>query len=223
MPPAPPPGSPSATGHRRRWRRRLHVALLRRRRALAALLLLLAVAAALRAVAPPAPATVPVAVAARDLAAGRVLAAGDVVVERRARAPAGALAVEDADGSTLAGPVREGEALTDARVTGPGLAAGFPGDVTVPVRIPDPGVVRLLRVGDEVDVLASARGGPGADDPAGAHRVASGRVAALPPDDDGGVGTAPPGLLVLLAVPPHEVDGLVAASAEAFLQLVWSD
>ena len=75
-------------------------------------------------------------------------------------------------GRTLAAPLREGEPVTDVRVVAEGLLAGYPSLVAAPVRIADAGAVRLLRVGDRVDVVATDpangraevadRGGPGA-------------------------------------------------------------
>ena len=45
--------------------------------------------------------------------------------------------------------------MTDARLLTRSLLAGYPGLVAVPVRIGDPAAVRLLRVGDRVDLLAA--------------------------------------------------------------------
>jgi Flp pilus assembly protein CpaB len=98
-------------------------------------------------------------VAARDLAAGTELAASDlrivsmpldIVPAGSSRRAAGLI------GRVAAGAVRRGEALTDARVVGPGLAAGLvPGDTAAPVRIADPDTAALVRVGDRVDVLGT--------------------------------------------------------------------
>jgi Flp pilus assembly protein CpaB len=127
---------------------------------------ILLVAAAVLAVRPqtaPAPvATGPtenVVVAARDLAAGTELAASDlrivsmplgIVPAGSSRRAAGLI------GRVAAGAVRRGEALTDARVVGPGLAAGLaPGDTAAAVRIADPDTAALVRVGDRVDVLGT--------------------------------------------------------------------
>jgi Flp pilus assembly protein CpaB len=96
--------------------------------------------------------------AARDLPAGVVVRADDLA--RSAfdpdTVPAGA--VPDATaavGRTTTGPVRAGEAITDARLLTASLLDGYPGLVAVPVRIGDPGAARLLRVGDHVDLLAA--------------------------------------------------------------------
>jgi hypothetical protein len=45
--------------------------------------------------------------------------------------------------------------VTDARLVTTSLLDGYPGLVGVPVRIGDAAAVRLLRVGDRIDVLAA--------------------------------------------------------------------
>jgi len=147
--------------------------LLLRRRLLAALLAGVAVFAGLRAAAPPAPPSVWVVTASHDLGGGAVLASGDLtrVAYADGTAPDGALSLPDALGRTLAAPLRRGEPVTDVRLVGPGLLDGYDGAgagsptgddaVALPVRIPDPGVVALLRVGDRVDLLATDPSGGG--------------------------------------------------------------
>jgi hypothetical protein len=56
----------------------------------------------------------------------------------------------------LAAPLRAGEPVTDVRLVGPGLLAGYPGAVLAPVRVADAGAVGLLEVGDVVDVVATS-------------------------------------------------------------------
>lgn len=193
---------------RRAVRRRV----LRHRRLLAALCVGGAVLAGLRAVAPPPPATVTVLVAARDLPAGAVLDGDDLVVTafRPGSAPDGAAARGDAVGRTLAAPLRRGEPVTDVRLVAPSLLQGYPGLVAVPVRIPDPGAVDLLRVGDRVDLLVTETDGssaqPLADDVP---------VLALPRDDasPGPVGAGVvSGRLVVFGTSP-ELAGPVSAAA----------
>ncbi|WP_156686520.1 SAF domain-containing protein [Mycobacterium sp. Marseille-P9652] len=117
-----------------------------------------------------------VVVAARDLRPGTALTAEDVKLETRsattipdgARADVGAVV-----GSTVAGPARRGEVLTDVRLLGSRLAdaaigskAG-PGARIVPLHLADGALVELLRVGDVVDVLAApASDTPGTTPPA---------------------------------------------------------
>jgi pilus assembly protein CpaB len=100
-----------------------------------------------------------VVVAARDLAAGTELAAADlrVVSMPSGIVPGGASGrAAGLIGRVAAGAIRRGEALTDARVVGPGLTAGLDSDETaVPVRIADPDAAALVRTGDRVDVLGT--------------------------------------------------------------------
>jgi hypothetical protein len=159
-------GGPPAWATRRG---RAYLALNRRRRVVAAGLVAVAaliVAAGLRAPPPP---TVGVLAAAHDLAGGAELGAGDVVTVRLppAAVPDGALR-DHAAGRRTAGPLRRGEPLTDARLLGPGLLAGYPpGTVAAPVRVADADVGALLQSGDHVDILAAAPGSDGVtDDPA---------------------------------------------------------
>jgi Flp pilus assembly protein CpaB len=124
-----------------------------------------AVASGLSAVVPAPAATVPVLTAAHDLAAGAALGPDDVVVAAlpRALVPAGALSdVALAAGRLLAGPVRQGEPLTDVRLLGAGLLPPGP-EVAVPVRLAEPATGALVQAGDVVDVLSAApEGGPAA-------------------------------------------------------------
>jgi Flp pilus assembly protein CpaB len=142
----------------------------------------LIVAAGLRAPPPP---TVGVLAAAHDLAGGAALRSGDVVTVRLppSAVPDGALR-DHAAGRRTSGPLRRGEPLTDARLLGPGLLAGYPqGTVAAPVRVADADVAALLQTGDHVDILAagSASGGV-TDDPAAAG---AGAVARDEPVPDG--------------------------------------
>jgi Flp pilus assembly protein CpaB len=198
--------------------RRLRRAVLARRRSLAALCAAVAVAAGLQAAsADPSP-TTQVLTAAHDLAAGVVIGAGDL---RRtpydpASVPSGVLATAaEAVGRTTTGPVRSGEAITDARLVTRSLLAGYPGLAAVPVRIGDPGAVRLLRVGDRVDLLAA--------DPQGATAaVVLGRdvpVLAIPAETEESPGLTN-GALVVLGVPTTDTRQVAQASVRSFLSVV---
>ena len=139
-------------------------ALTRHRVWLAAGLAAAAVAAGLSAVAPAAEPGVTVLTAARDLAPGAPLDGDDLIaaVLPRAVVPTGVLLEPAAAvGRLLAGPVRQGEALTDARLLGAGLLPpGTDDQVAVPVRVAEPATAALVRAGDRVDVLsASPEGG----------------------------------------------------------------
>jgi pilus assembly protein CpaB len=199
-----------------RLRRPRSPALLARRLA-AGLLASLALALALRP--DPAPADPPspdrpVVVATSDLAAGTRLSAEHLALVRLPgeTVPAGVVdRPELLHHQVLAGPVRRGEPLTDARLVGAGLTTLLPaGQVAAPVRLADLGVSALARPGDRVDVLATADDGV-------ARRVATGALVLAAPgragDDDPGQG------LLLLAVDESTATALAAASATATLTI----
>ncbi len=182
-----------------------------------------AVATGLPALTPPATASTTVWSAARDLAPGTALAAGDLapLALPRAAVPDGALAAgARLEGRTVAGRVRRGEPLTDARLVGPGLLPP-PGDVVgalvaVPVRLADAAVAGLLHVGDRVDVLAAemspagGRAGP-------AEVVAAGALVLAVPAP---AATAADGALVVLAASDGTASRLAAAEAGSRLSVV---
>lgn len=193
-------------------------AVLRRRRLLAAVLTAVAVAAGLRAVAAPPPATVSVLVAARDLPAGTELESADLVTAEFAPGSAPDDLAADPHGQTLAAPLRRGEPVTDVRLVGPQLTEGLTDLTATPVRLPDAGMVDLLRVGDRVDLVAADPRGSGADTVA--RDVP---VLAIPAEDAGGPGAAGlPGRLVVVGVEPHEVDSLAAAAVGSFVTFSWT-
>jgi Flp pilus assembly protein CpaB len=202
---------------RLRWRR-LHRLVLARRRPLAAALAVLAVITATRAAALPATETEGVLVAARDLPSGSLLQPHDVTITDLPvdAAPEGAVATTvELDGRTLAAPLREGEPVTDVRLVAPGLLAGYPGLVGAPVRVADPAAVRLLSVGDRVDLLAVS--------PEGGDAVVvadAAPVVAVPAADerDGILG----GALVVVAVPEQTARELAQAAVQAVLSVVLS-
>jgi len=201
---------------RRRWRP-VRRAVLSRRRPLAAVLAGLAVAAALHDVRPPPPDVRPVPTVARDLPAGATLTASDVVTVDYAPGTAPTGLAADPVGRVLAAPMRAGEAVTDVRLMGAPLAAAYPDDVVVPVRLPDAGMAALLRVGDRIDLVAA--------DPQGAlaRTVADGvTVLALPAVDDEEAAGALPGRLVLVAAPVEVRESLAQAAVTGFLTFTYS-
>ncbi|MET0763466.1 MAG: Flp pilus assembly protein CpaB [Blastococcus sp.] len=191
----------------RRPRSLLHTA----RRAAAVLLAVTALLLALRpdpvAGANEPPISVPVVVAGADLPAGTVLSGtqlaiallpADVVPAGVEPGPAELL------GRVLAGAVRAGEPLTDARLVGPGLTALLPvGQVAAPVRLADLAVAGLVRTGDRVDVLAAP------PDAAQAEVVAAGALVLAAP---GPVQAGPAAGLLLLAVDSATAARLAAAA-----------
>ena len=180
------------------------------RRIAAAALVLLAAASALR----PDPAGVytEVAVAARDIGPGVALTAEDLRSQRHLAAtlPDGAHTdVGGLLGSTLAGPVRRGEVLTDARVLGSRLAAltAGPDARVVPLHLADAAVPDLIRSGDVVDVLGASDA-----DPATRPRVlATDAVVVLVSAPAKGPGSAAD-RVVLVALPAAAAHALAAAS-----------
>lgn len=105
--------------------------------------------------------------------------------------------------------------MTDVGLVAPSLLDGYPGLVGVPVRIGDAGAVRLLRVGDRIDLLAA--------DPRGETRAeVIGRglpVLAIPriaPEAPG----LTTGALVVVGVPDGAARAVAQASVSAFLSIV---
>ena len=192
-------------------------AVLRRRRLIAALLTAIAVAAGVHAVAAPAPPTVPVLVAARDLPAGAEVAEADLETVRFAPGSEPGGAVADPVGEVLAAPLRRGEPVTDVRLVGPELTVGQPGLTAVPMRLPDPGMVTLLDVGDRIDLVAT--------DPqeGGASVVAADvPVLAIPEADDQTSASGLPGRLVVIGAESDQVAPLAEASVRSFVTYTWA-
>lgn len=188
------------------------------RRAAAVLLAAAALVLALRPAPTPAtarpPTAVPVAVAVSDLPAGTALSSRDVAVVRLPPDVVPSGVVPDAQplvGRVLAGSVRSGEPLTDARLVGSGLTALLPGDlVAAPVRLADLAVAALVRTGDRVDVLAAVPDGEQAERvAAGALVLAAPRRVSEEPDPAAG--------LLVLAVDPVTAARLAAAATTATL------
>ena len=129
-----------------------------------------------------------VVVAARDLRPGAALSPDDVRLEKRS-----ATSLHDGSqadlravvGSTLAGPTRRGEVLTDVRLLGSRLAEAAigskagPGARIVPLHLADGALIDLVRVGDVVDVLAAPATDPSATTPAVTKVVATDAVVVL--------------------------------------------
>ncbi|BBX23726.1 hypothetical protein MTER_31370 [Mycolicibacter terrae] len=127
---------------------------------------------------------VEVVVTSRDLPPGAALTADDVSLESRpARTVPDGVATDLSSvlHTTLAGPARRGEVLTDVRLLGSRLteAAAGPDARIVGVHPADAALVDLVRPGDVVDVVTA----DDAADPPGAPRVvASGGIVVLVSD-----------------------------------------
>lgn len=187
---------------RRGWPR-----LLALRRVTAFVLVLLAAVVAIRAPQARGTPTLPVLVAARDLAPGSSL---DVVDVRVARAPSSlrpAAALTDADqvvGRVLAGAASAGEPITRARLVGPEnsrLITGDPDAVAVPVRLADPAVAELLSPGARVDVVTVA---PDESLPESVVLAANATVVTVRGDSDG--------RLVVIALPRESATRVASVS-----------
>ncbi|MEB3071095.1 SAF domain-containing protein [[Mycobacterium] vasticus] len=126
-----------------------------------------------------------VVVASRDLAPGTALTVDDVSIESRSArtVPDGASTdTETVLRSTLAGPARRGEVLTDVRLLGSRFteAVAGPDSRVVGIHPADAALTDLVRPGDVVDVVAAI---DDAADPPGAARVlAAGGIVVLVSD-----------------------------------------
>lgn len=152
-------------------------------------------------------------VAARDLSPGIELTADDIRLEKRTAAtvPDGFQSRVDAVvGSTLAGPARRGEVITDVRLLGPRLAqsAAGPDARIVPLHLSDSALLDLTRPGDVVDVLAAPSNT--ADDST-THVVATDAIVVLVSEKQKGVGAAGD-RVVLVALPAHAANDVAGAT-----------
>ena len=199
-----------------RWHRRL----------LASGLAAGATAAALQALEPPAPPSVVVVTAARDVPAGSRLGDADLATVRYLPAAVPDGAVTDrhqALGRTLVSGARRGEPITDVRLAGAVPDHASPDLVQVPVRIADPEAVALLRPGDVVDVLGAGQPGTGGGSPApsSARLLASAvRVVTVPRVAASSTTVTGDGALVLLATSATTSARLAGASVTDRLSVV---
>lgn len=171
-------------------------------------------ASALEASATPAAPTVPVLVAAHDLAPGTTLTDADLTTGsfRPGSVPQGTVSLRDALGRRVLGPVRAGEPVTDVRLLDSALLARYPGASAVPVRLGDADAAALLRVGDRVTVLAAD---PQASGPAVA--VAEGAPVLALPRPRGDRPELTGGALVVLALDPGTARVVAGAASRSFL------
>lgn len=209
---------PSTTARPVSARRRLHSlrrAVLARRRPLAALLVALAVLVGLRSTVGPGPPTVVVPVAAQDLSAGQRLTSDDVSMVRWPADLAPDGVTGSFAGDVLAAPVRRGEAITDLRFIGSDLARAHPELTVLPLRLPDPAVVELLRVGDRLDLSAVDPESGGA-----AELATDVLVLAIPPPGDTDSGLT--GRLIVAGIPPGHAGSVSAAALREFISVSYS-
>ena len=134
----------------------LHRFVFEHRRTLAAICVGLAVLAALSAVRQ-SPSGTAVVVTSRDLSSGHVITAADLDTSLlpAGSVPAHPLSRASSVGRRVAGPMRQGEALTDYRVLRPDALKGYgPGSVLTTVRVAEADGLTALQVGDRIDVIA---------------------------------------------------------------------
>lgn len=182
------------------------------RRIAAGVLVILAAVAALRP--DPAHEHTAIVVAARDLAPGIELSTADVRLETRTATmvPDGSQSdLAAVVGSTLAGPARRGEPLTDVRLLGPRLAesAAGPNARIVPLHLDDTALLDLIRPGDVVDVLAAATSDTGAE--ARPQVVATDAIVVLVSQKPTGAGAGSE-RVVLVALPAHAANEVAGAA-----------
>ena len=221
---------PAAQGTSRsgRWLRELVRAGRWHRRLLASGLAAGATAAALQSLEPPAPPSVVVVTAARDVPSGTRLGAADLAAVSYLpdAVPDGAVTEQrHAVGRTLVSSARRGEPITDVRLAGAGRRSGDAGDplVQVPVRIADPEAVALLRPGDVVDALGagSPEAGGRSPFPSTARLLASAvRVVTIPRVAKSATGLTGDGALVLLATSATTAARLAGAAVTDRLSVV---
>ena len=181
------------------------------RRAAAGALVVMAAVAALRS--DPHGDQTDIVVAARDLSPGVELTLADIRLEKRmaATVPDGSQSSVDAVvGSTLAGPARRGEVLTDVRLLGPRLAqsAAGPNARIVPLHLADTALLDLVRPGDVVDVLAAPKDDV---DDATPLVVATDAIVVLVSEKQKGPG-AGGDRVVLVALPAHAANDVAGAT-----------
>jgi Flp pilus assembly protein CpaB len=211
----------------------LTILISRHRRLLTAAFAAAAVAFALSELRPVPPPGVRILTAARDLPSGATLRSPDL---RPVTMPSGAVpdgAVRSTPtGRVLAGPMRRGEPVTDARLIGRALLSGYGPDlVAVPVRMADAESVRLLRPGTRIDVLAA----PEATETPEASEASGGRARSVaapvpviaivrdPLGDAGGLARgaeAGTGALVVVAARRDQAATLVGSAAGSRLSFV---
>jgi Flp pilus assembly protein CpaB len=184
------------------------------RRWAAGALVVLAGAAALRP--DPSDELTDIVVAARDLAPGVALTASDLRVESHSATtiPDGSRSDPTAlVGSTLAGPARRGEVITDVRLLGPRLAEATagPNARVVPLRLADAALLDLIHPGDVVDVLAAESSSPGGSADEQPRVVATNAVVVLVSERLTSPGRGDD-RVVLVALPAHTANQVAGAS-----------
>ncbi|HLR85270.1 MAG TPA: SAF domain-containing protein [Nocardioidaceae bacterium] len=191
------------------------------RRMVAGALAALAVVVGISALEPADPATSAVVVAAHDLSSGTDLSDDDLEVRHvpsEAVASNAYTAVDDVAGESLSGPVRRGEAITDMRVIGTDLLAGYPpGSTLATVRIADTHSLWGVEAGTYIDVVGVDVDG----DRSGKILADDAQVVAIPESaDDSRAGSS--GVSVVVCVPEDAAVGLAEAATRMQLGVIVS-
>lgn len=208
------PKSPREAFDRIRRRILLH------RRGLAALCAGLVVYVLVASAQQPPPETTTVWTASRDLPSGVTLTASDLTQHAflPETVPDGAHTERsELTGRVLAAPVSRAEVVTTSRLIGRELGASYPGMRIVPVRLGDEAVAGLLRVGDEISILAA--------DPTerdDAVTLTDGAVVAGLPKVAENANFESSGRLILAAVPDEDALRVASAGATRYLIALWA-
>lgn len=181
--------APAPRSRRMAWAGRSRRAVWRRgvaRRLAAAGCVGLAAWAAVSAFAPPAPDPGPsVVVASRDLPVGQRLSGDDLTTVHLPTdgVPRGSFAEVDDVSGVLAAPLRQGEVVTDQRLSPAAALAGLADDaVLAHVPLGDAGIAAAVRDGDRVDVLSTVDGAVVAGDVVVTRAAESGLLVAVTPE-----------------------------------------
>jgi len=163
--------------------------------------------------------------AAKDLPAGRVLAASDLAAVHVPPGvlPGGSLGLPALEGKQLAVALRKGQLLTDSQLVGPGLLAGSqPGAAAVPLRMADPASIQLISPGQLVNVVLTSGDGSGQ---APASRLLASAVPVLWTSAQGGkagqwLDAGETDGLMVVAADPEQAQRLAGASTQGKLFFV---
>lgn len=210
----PAPISPRDAFDRVRRRVLLH------RRGLTALFAGLAIYAVITTTQKPPPETITAWTASRNLSSGVTLTLSDLTQRDflPGSLPVGSLPSEtELTGRILATPVGSGEVFTTGRLVGRELGASYPGRRIVPVRLGDEAIAGLLRVGDEITILAADP--TGQDD---AETLTEEAVVAGLPKVTESASFESSGRLVLVAVPTEDAMRVASAGPTSFLIALWA-
>lgn len=185
------------------------------RRSVAATLAALAVLCLGAALSPANAATVPVVVTARDVGPGSVLQPSDVSVAQfpPELVPVGAYRQpDDVAGRIVASGLSQGSPLSGASLIGD--ATKRPGELLIPIRLPDSAAESVVQVGSQINIYAAR---PDGETALVASRV---RVASLPQEPtDSLTSSSQTGLVIVVAATPDQAQSLAALAVGAAVSI----